>query len=62
MLNFDNASCVSSLKAKLISISQLYDKSYKINFSKETCMVVDKNGKIVIKTQCTSNNFYETLT
>lgn len=45
MLNFKNVLYVASIKAYLISISQLYDEGNKVNFSKVR-MVVNENGEL----------------
>lgn len=42
MPTFENILYIASLKVNLIRISQLYNKSYKIDFSKEMCMLFDK--------------------
>lgn len=61
MPNIENFWSVASLNANLISISQLCDEGYKVNFPKEACMVNDKNGETVIKAQHTYDKCYGIL-
>ena len=40
----ENVFLISGLKHNLLSISQLCDKGYKINFEKDACLFYDENG------------------
>src|SRR5262249_13687082 len=40
----ENVSLVKGLKHNLLSISQLCDKGYQINFEKNKCFAYDSNG------------------
>lgn len=46
MSNFENVWYIMGLKENLISISQLCNEDYRVDFSKLACMVIDKNGEI----------------
>ena len=35
---------MDGLKANLISVSQLYDQGYSVNFSKDSCVVINKDN------------------
>ncbi|KAL5549566.1 hypothetical protein UlMin_004797 [Ulmus minor] len=54
----NNALYVEDLKANLISISQLCDSGFNVNFAKEGCNVVDNNNDIVSQGKRTSDNCY----
>ena len=40
---------VKGLIANLISISQLCDKGFKVNFTKNECLVTDDKGEVIMK-------------
>ena len=54
----NNALYVEGLKANLISISQLCDSGFNVNFAKEGCNVIDNNNDIVSQGKRTSDNCY----
>ena len=56
-LLIENVLYVDGLKYNLLSISQLADKGFDINFNKETCHIVDKDSKIKL-TGHRINNMY----
>ena len=46
------------LKHNLLSVGQLVDKGYHLQFTKKTCMVRDKHGKVIgIETKSRGNVF-----
>ena len=45
--NTENVYFVDGLKHNLLSVGQLVDKSYQLQFTKKTCMIKDKDGKII---------------
>ena len=55
----DGVLYVQGLKAYLLSIGQMCDKDYKVNFYQELCEVVNKEGKIVITGHKTMDNCYD---
>ena len=44
----ENVLLVRGLKHNLLSISQLYDKGYKIIFEKDACLIYDINMKDIL--------------
>ncbi|XP_062103534.1 uncharacterized protein LOC133814611 [Humulus lupulus] len=44
-----NVLLVEGLKANLISVSQICDQGFKVNFSRDDCNFVDQNGMRVLK-------------
>ena len=38
---------VDGLKHNLLSVGQLVDKSYQLQFTEKTCMIRDKDGKVI---------------
>ena len=56
--NTEDVYFVDSLKHNLLSVGQLVDKGYQLQFTKKTCMIRDKDGKIIgIGTKSTVNVF-----
>ncbi|CAM8929272.1 unnamed protein product [Rhodiola kirilowii] len=49
---------VEGLKVNLISISQLCDGGYHVNFTHNSCQVLDKDGGILMKGSRAANNCY----
>ena len=49
---------VEGLKANLISISQICDSKFRVNFFQNLCEVIDKKGKIILTGYRTLNNCY----
>ncbi|KAA0038999.1 envelope-like protein [Cucumis melo var. makuwa] len=49
---------VDDLKANLISVSQLCDQGYSINFSKDSCVVINKDNQILVKGSRQADNCY----
>ncbi|XP_050937810.1 uncharacterized protein LOC127148365 [Cucumis melo] len=49
---------VDELKANLISVSQLYDQGYSVNFSKASCVVVDKDNHMFMSSSRQADNCY----
>ncbi|TYK22560.1 F5J5.1 [Cucumis melo var. makuwa] len=49
---------VDGLKANLISVSQLCDQGYSINFSKDSCVVINKDNQILVKGSRQADNCY----
>ena len=47
-LKLDGVLYVDGLKANLLSISQICDKDYRVNFFQDLCEVVNKEGKVII--------------
>ena len=56
-----NVLLVDRLKANLISISQICDQGFYVNFSHDECNVLNQNGDIVLKGSRSLDNCY-TLT
>ena len=54
----DEVLLVDGLKANLISISQLCDSDYKVNFLRTECRVYDTSGSCVLKGLRSSENCY----
>ena len=52
----ENVLLVSGLKHNLLSISQLCDKSYKIVFEKDACLIYDTNMKDILFKGFRNNN------
>ena len=44
-----NVLLVRNSKHNLLSISQLCDKDYKINFEKDKCFIEDRNSKVIFE-------------
>ena len=38
---------VDGLKYNLLSVGQLVDKGYQLQFTEKTCMIKDKDGKVI---------------
>ena len=49
---------VEGLKANLLSISQICDQGYTVNFDKENCFVLNKNGENVLEGFRSNDNCY----
>ena len=49
---------VEGLKTNLFSISQMFDKEYKVNFHQDLCEIITKKGKVVIIGHRTMDNWY----
>ena len=49
---------MEGLKANLISISQIYEKEFNVQFSQNVCKVFDLNGKCVMIGLRTLENFH----
>ena len=56
VLNLEEALYVEGLKANLISISQICDKEFNVQFSQNLCKVFDLNGNCVMIGLRTSYN------
>ena len=54
----ENVYLVDKLKYNLLSISQLYDKGYKINFKIDKCFIINRSNNNVIYTNIRSTNVY----
>jgi len=52
------ALCGEGLKANLLSISQLCDDDFVVQFSKKECNIFDNNGKWLMGGERTSDNCY----
>lgn len=48
---------VNGLRANLISISQLYDQNWNVQFSRENCCVMDDQKHCVMEGKRSSDNF-----
>ena len=49
---------VDGLKANLISVSQLCDQGYSVNFSKDNCVVINKDNQILLNGSRQVDNCY----
>lgn len=58
ILNLEKFLFVESLKPKLISISQICDNNFNVQFSQNMCNVFDLNGNCVMVLLRTSDNCY----
>src|ERR1051325_5014563 len=56
--NLENVLLVKGLTANLISISQLCDQGFKVNFKKSECIVTNKKGEVVMKGVRSKDNCY----
>jgi hypothetical protein len=54
----DNVFLVEGLKANLISISQLCDQGFKVNFTKNECLVTTNKGVLLMKGARSKDNYY----
>ena len=53
---------VEGLKHNLLSISQLYDKGFKIKFNKDECLIMDETtNKVKLKSKRVNNIFMISL-
>ena len=49
---------IYGLKDNLLSVGQLVDKGYQLQFIEKTCMIIDKDGKVIgIGTRSRGNVF-----
>ena len=53
-----NVLLVEGLKANLISISQICDQGFTVNFSRDNCDVIDQNGVSILKGYRSIDNCY----
>lgn len=53
-----NGRLVKGLSTNLISISELYDQGFSVNFSKDKHEVVDKKSKVILSGTRLSQNCY----
>ncbi|XP_058761387.1 uncharacterized protein LOC131634779 [Vicia villosa] len=56
--NLNNVLLVKGLTANLISIGQLCDQGYKVNFTKSECLVTDKTSEVIMKGVRSKDNCY----
>ena len=54
----DNVLLVRGLPANLISISQLCDQRFKVNFTKEECLICNKKNEVIMKGIRSKDKFY----
>jgi hypothetical protein len=54
----DNVLLVKGLTANLISISQLCDQGYKVNFTQAECIVTNEEGVVIMKGERSKDNCY----
>ena len=52
---------IKRLKANLLSITQIYDEDFLVQFSKKGCVIIDEEGIQVIEGNRTTNNCYEVV-
>ena len=52
---------VEELKANLISVSQLCDQGHNVNFSKDSCEVIDENNRVLMNDCRQVDNCYHWL-
>ena len=52
---------IKRLKANLLSITQICDKDFLVQFSKKGCVIIDEEGIQVIEGNRTTNNCYEVV-
>ena len=52
---------VEWLKANLMSISQLCDQKLNVKFTKNSCKVLNKSGKVVLEGSRSSDNCYQLI-
>jgi hypothetical protein len=58
MPRLDNALLVKGLTSNLISISQLCDQGFEVNFSKPECQITDKKGEVYMRGTRSKDNCY----
>ena len=58
MPKLENVLLVNGLKVNLISISQLCDHNFFVQFTKDKCSVIDSTNTCVMKGKKSSNNCY----
>lgn len=58
LTTLQNVLYVKGLKANLISISQMCDDDHTMQFTKDLCHVVNKQGQCLMTGQCSSDNCY----
>jgi len=54
----DNVLFVKGLAANLISISQLCDQGYKVNFTQSECLITNDNKEVVMRGTRSKDNCY----
>ena len=52
---------IKGLKANLLSISQICDKDFLVQFSKKECIIIDEEGIQVLKGNRTTDNCYRVI-
>ena len=55
----DNVLLVKGLTSNMISISQLCDKGFKVNFTKDECLVCNEKNEVVMKGIRSKDNCYQ---
>lgn len=58
LLYHEIVSLVKGLSVNLISISQLCDQRFSVNFCKDKCEMVDKKSKVILSGTHLSDNCY----
>ncbi|XP_075636751.1 uncharacterized protein LOC142608987 [Castanea sativa] len=58
LLLFTDVLYIKGLKANLLSITQIYDKDFLVQFSKKGCLILNEEGVQVLKGLWTTNNCY----
>ena len=61
LLRLETMIRIEGVKANLISISQLCDQNLVVKFTKNTCKVLNKLEKYILKGSRLSNNCYKVL-
>ena len=56
--SLDKVMLVKGLTTNLISISQLSDQGFKVNFTKEECLVTNDKGEVIMKGARSKDNCY----
>ena len=54
----DDVLHVKGLTTNLISISQLYDQGFKVNFTKEECLICNEKNEVIMKGIRSKDNYY----
>ena len=55
---FEDVLYIKRLKANLLSITQICDKDFLVQFSKKGCVIIDEEGIQVLARNRTTNNCY----
>ena len=56
--NIDDVYFVDRLKLNLLSVGQVVDKGYQLQFGNDTCIIKDKEGKFLSTSTRTRDNLF----